>query len=200
MLFFFILFEHLFYPSILLPTVSQLIANKKPKFGPKVSEVSSVQPWLGPKVGSVAWYHCEKEPPVPKLGRFKALADYDYLVLGEGIQTEGAPDFKQAIFYPPMAFLIPFGDLSWKDFMVWSWLEASKAAGKPISNEESLWSSYLSTKENKEEAAKLWSIFKLENTKELDIDQEFEYDKVYPNTPSIDTNMFGIPKGEWYSL
>jgi hypothetical protein len=57
----------------------------------------------------------------------------------------------------------------------------------------------LSTKENKEEAAKLLSIFKLENRKELDIDQEFEYNNVYPNTPSIDTIVFGTPKGEWYS-
>jgi hypothetical protein len=67
------------------------------------------------------------------------------------------PDFEQDLFYPPKAFLKPFwlkpfGDLSWKDFKIWSWLEASKAAGKPISEEASLWSSYLAIKENKEEA------------------------------------------------
>jgi hypothetical protein len=39
----------------------------------------------------------------------------------------------------------------------------------------------------------------LENRKELNSDQEVEYDQVYPNTPSIDTIVFGIPKGEWYS-
>jgi hypothetical protein len=101
-------------------TVSQQLAvsNKKPRFRPKVSEVSEVQPWI--KVGAAAWYQCEKEPSVPKgiqvgkqysdyqLGRFKALAEYDYQVLGEGIETEGAPDFGKEIFYPPKAFLKPF--------------------------------------------------------------------------------------------
>ncbi len=35
-----------------------------------------------------------------QIGQFKTLAEYDYFVLGEGIETEGAPDFGLELDYP----------------------------------------------------------------------------------------------------
>jgi len=64
--------------------VSQLIVTKKPRLGPKVC----TQAWLIKKVkevkGSNYSKYCTHFMDF-ETGQFKALVEYDYFVLGEGI-------------------------------------------------------------------------------------------------------------------
>jgi hypothetical protein len=72
--------------------MTQLTVLKKPRFGPKVAS----QAWWIDRIRDkerpkhlTYWTHITDY----QIGQFKALAEYDYFVLGEGIETEGAPDF-----------------------------------------------------------------------------------------------------------
>jgi hypothetical protein len=65
---------------------------------------------FGPKVGTHCWWlQLAREEPTPyrlpysvyHLGRFKALAEYEYFVLGKGI-VEGGPDWHKHKEYPLM--------------------------------------------------------------------------------------------------
>ena len=66
-------FEHLFYPFILLPTVSQLIVTKKPWLGPKVCSqawwIDKVKEVEGPRYSKYWTHYTDFE-----IGQFKALA------------------------------------------------------------------------------------------------------------------------------
>jgi hypothetical protein len=105
--------EHLFYPFILSSTVSQLIVTKKPRLGPKVC----THAWWIDKVKEVEcpryskyWTHYTDF----EIGQFKALAEYNYFVLGEGIETQGAPDFGLNLEYPIKLVVKPFlGELEY---------------------------------------------------------------------------------------
>jgi hypothetical protein len=78
--------------SSTLTTVTQVRVSKKPRFGPKVASqawwIDRIRDKEGPKYLTY-WTHFTDY----QIGQFKTLAEYDYFVLGEGIETEGAPDF-----------------------------------------------------------------------------------------------------------
>jgi hypothetical protein len=105
--------------------VSQQLAvsNKKPRLGPKVCS----QAWWTDKVKEVEgpryskyWTHYTDFG----IGQFKALAEFDYFVLGEGIETQGAPDFGLNLEYPIKLVGKPFwvnsSTLVYKDFKLWT--------------------------------------------------------------------------------
>jgi hypothetical protein len=78
----------------------------------------------------------------------QALAELDYQVLGERVSTEGAPDSGLAVKYPIKLTEKPFW-LTWdyktfKDFKLWTWLQATKALDLPISEQAETWFNYFS--------------------------------------------------------
>ncbi len=79
--------------------MTQLVVPKKPRFGPKVASqawwIDRIKSKEGPKYLTY-WTHFTDY----QIGQFKALAEYDYFALGEGIETEGAPDFGLELDYP----------------------------------------------------------------------------------------------------
>ena len=110
-------------------TTQLAIHNKKTRFGPKVA---SRNWWIErikiaqPKYTSY-WTHYTKY----QIEQFKVLAELDYQVLGERVSTEGAPDSGLARKYPIKLVEKPFW-LTWdyktfKDFKLWTWLQATKA-------------------------------------------------------------------------
>ena len=96
-------------------TVTQLTVLKKPRFGLKVASqawwIERIRDKEGPKYLTY-WTHFTDY----QIGQFKTLAEYDYFVLGEGIETEGAPDFGLELDYPVKLVGKPF-------WVKWSTLE-----------------------------------------------------------------------------
>jgi hypothetical protein len=120
--------------------------------------------------------------------------------LGTSI-LRGAPGLGQA--YPPKIQFKPFWFKSligadFKTFQLWTWLEATKSLGLPISEEANKWYKYTSTEDLKEGAIKLLGIFKEESAPEWDDYQGSEYELVYPTTPLIDSIVLDIPVGPYY--
>jgi hypothetical protein len=180
--------------------VSQLaVSNKKPRLGPRVA----TQAWWIKKIkkGSIYQYTEEwAKHSEYQVARWKILAELDYKVAGTSI-LRGAPGFGQA--YPPKNEVKPFWfkpiiGADFKVFQLWSWLEATKSLGLPISEEADKWYKYISTEDLKEGAIKLLGIFKEEFAPELDDYQESEYSCVYPTTPLIQSIVLDIPVGPNY--
>jgi hypothetical protein len=156
---------------------SQLaVSNKKPKFGPRVA----TQAW---------WIERIKEDPIYQyteewakhseyqVARWKILAELDYKVLGTSI-LRGAHGLGK--IYPPKIEVKPFWfkpliGADFKGFQLWSWLEATKSLGLPISEEAVKWYRHTSTEDLKEGAIKLLGIFKEESSPEWDDYQGSEY-------------------------
>jgi hypothetical protein len=177
---------------------------------------ASKRPGLGPKVCSQAWWIDKvKEVEGPryskywthytnfKIGQFKALAEYDYFVLGEGIETQGAPDFGLTLEYPIKLFGKPFwvntSTLVYKDLRLWTWIQAAKTLERPLSDKTITWFNYFSIESNQVEAKELLAPFRKENQKKFDIYLEWEHNNsVYPNTNSISTIEFDPPRGSLY--
>jgi len=118
--------------------------------------------------------------------------------LGTSI-LRGAPGLGQA--YPPKIQIKPswFKPLivaDFKTFQLWTWLEATKSLGLPISEEADKWYKYTSTEDLNEGAIKLLGIFKEEVAPQLD--DHSEYDLVYPTTPLIYFIVLDIPVGPYY--
>jgi hypothetical protein len=135
-----------------------------------------------------------------QVARWKILAELDYKVLGTNI-LRGAPGLGQA--YPPKiqfkpSWFKPLIGADFKTFQLWSWLEATKSLGLPISEEADKWYKYTSTEDLKEGAIKLLGIFKEESAPEWDDYQGSEYELVYPTTPLIDSIVLDIPVGPYY--
>ena len=148
---FIICLTYCLYFTIFNSKTTQLaIPNKKTRFGPKVA---SRNWWIDrikiaqPKYTSY-WTHYTKY----QIGQFKALAKLDYQVLGERVSTEGAPDSCLARKYPIKLAGKPFW-LTWdyrtfKDFKLWTWLQATKALDLPISEQAEIWFNYFSIESN----------------------------------------------------
>jgi hypothetical protein len=135
-----------------------------------------------------------------QVARWKTLAELDYKVAGTSI-LRGAPGLGQA--YPPKIEVKPFWfkpliGADFKDYQLWSWLEATKSLGLPVSEEAGKWYKHTSTEDLKEGAIKLLGIFKEEFAPELDDYQESEYNLVYPTTPLIKSIVLDIPVGPIY--
>jgi len=181
--------------------VSQLnltaVSNKKPKFGPKVA----TQAWWIEEIKRNPIYQYTEEwakHSEYQVARWKVLAELDYKVLGTST-LRGAPGFGQA--YPPRIQYKPFWfkpliGADFKVFQLWSWLEAIKSLGLPISEEADRWYRHTSTEDLKEGAIKLLGIFKEETSPVLE--DYSEYELVYPTTPLINSIVLDIPVGPYY--
>jgi hypothetical protein len=179
---------------------SQLaVSNKKPRFGPKVE----TQAWWIEKIKEDPIYQYTEEwtkHSEYQVARWKILAELDYKALGTRI-LRGAPGLGQAC--PPKIEVKPFWfkplfGVDFKDFKLWSWLEATKSLGLPISEEADKWFKHISTEDLKEGAIKLLGVFKEEFAPELDDYQESEYSLVYPTTPLIESIVLDTPVGPNY--
>jgi len=132
-----------------------------------------------------------------QIGQFKALAELDYQVLGERVSTEGAPDSGLARKYPIKLAGKPFW-LTWdyktfKDFRLWTWLQATKALDLPISGQAETWFNYFSIESNQVKAKELLDPFRKENQKELDFHLQEEYNLVFPTASRINSVRFNTP-------
>jgi hypothetical protein len=183
-------------------TVSQsqlVVSNKKPRFGPKVA----TQAWWIEKIKEGPIYQYSEEwakHSEYQVARWKILAELDYKVLGTSILW-GAPGLGQE--YPPKIEVKPFWykplfGVDYRDFKIWSWLEATKSLGLPISEEADKWFKHISTEDLKEGVIKLLGIFKEEFAPALDDYQESEYSCVYPATSLIESIVLVIPVGPNY--
>jgi len=184
-----------------LHTVTQQLTYKKPRLGPKVA----TQDWWIEKIKATKepkYIHHWPQITEYQVGCFRALAEYDYEVLGEGIETPGVPNFGQFLEYPAKLELKPtWSTLStqeWKDLKLWTWIDSAKAVGRPISEETSIWHSYFSVESYQIKAKEFLAPFRAENQKEFDILLEVEHNSVPYSAGPISSIVFGIPQGEWY--
>ncbi len=87
-----------------------------------------------------------------QIGQFKTLAEYDYFVLGEGIETEGAPDFGLELDYPVKLvgkpFWVKWSTLEYQEFRLWTWIQGSIALERPLGEKTITWFNYFSTDTN----------------------------------------------------
>jgi len=174
---------------------SQLtISNKKTQFGPKVA---SRDWWIERiKIGKPEiryWTHFTKY----QIAQFKALAELDYQVLGERVRTKGAPDSGLVRNYPPKLKEKPFW-LTWdfktyKDFKLWTWLQATKTLDLPIDQKAESWFKYFSIENNQIKAKELLDPFRKENKKQFDILLQHEYELVYPTARRISSIHYVVP-------
>jgi len=184
--------------------VSQLaaasaVSNKKPRFGPKVA----TQAWWIERIREDPTYQYTEEwakHSEYQVAKWKILAELDYKVAGTSI-LKGAPGPGQA--YPPKIEVKPFWfkpliGADFRDYKLWSWLEATKSLGLTVSEEADKWYKHTSTEDLKEGAIKLLGIFKEEFAPELDDYQESEYSSVYPTTPLIKSIVLDILVGPIY--
>jgi hypothetical protein len=192
------LFNLLFYLtySIFNSVTSQLaIPNKKTRFGPKAA---SRDWWIErikirkPEIRY--WTHYTKY----QIAQFKALAELDYQVLGEKVKTEGAPDSDLVgRNYPPKLTEKPFWFTSdyktFKDFRLWTWLQATKTLDLPIDEKAETWFNYFSIENNQVKAKELLDPFRKENKKQFDILLQQEYDSVYPTARCICSIHYAVP-------
>jgi hypothetical protein len=178
-------------------TTQLAIPNKRTRFGPKVA---SSNWWIErikitkPQVSY--WTHFTKY----QIGQFKVLAELDYQVLGERFSTEGAPDSQLVRKYPPKLKEQPFW-LTWdyktfKDFKLWTWLQATKALDLPVSEQAETWLNYFSIESNQIKAKELLDPFRKEKQKEFDFLLQEKYNLVFPTASRISSVRFTVPSGD----
>jgi hypothetical protein len=141
------------------------------------------------------WTHFTKY----QIAQFKVLAELDYQVLGERVRTEGAPDSGLAVVYPPKLKEQPFW-LTWdyktfKDFKLWTWLQATKALDLPIGEKTEMWYNYFSIQSNQIKAKELLDPFRKEKQKDFDFVLQEEYNLVFPTASRISSVRFTVPSG-----
>jgi len=178
-------------------TTQLAIPNKRTRFGPKVA---SRDWWIEqikitkPQVSY--WTHFTKY----QIGQFKALAELDYQVLGERVSTEGAPDSGLARQYPSKLtekrFWLTWDYKTFKDFKLWTWLQATKALDLPISEQAETWFNYFSIESNQIKAKELLDPFRKEKQKEFDFLLQEEYNLVFPTASRINSVRFNTPSGD----
>jgi hypothetical protein len=136
-----------------------------------------------------------------QIGQFKALAEYDYFVLGEGFETEGAPGFGLELDYPVKLVGKPFR-VDWStlefEYKLWTWIQASRTLERPLGEGTITWFNYFPIESNQVQAKELLAPFRKEPQKAFDTFLEQEYTNVYPNISSISTIEFDTPRGSLY--
>ena len=118
-------------------------------------------------------------------------------MLGERIVTEGALDSGLTSNYPPKLEEKPFW-LTWdyktyKDFKLWTWLQATKALDLPIDQRSETWFNYFSIESNQVKAKELLDPFRKENKEQFDILLQQEYEQVYPTARRISLIHYAVP-------
>jgi hypothetical protein len=121
---------------------------------------------------------------------------FDYQVLGERVGTQGAPDSGFACEYPIKLAEKPFW-LTWdyhtfKDFRLWTWIQAAKALDLPTSDQAEIWYNYFSIESNQVKAKELLNPFRKENQKEFDFLLQEEYNLVFPTLSRISSIQFNV--------
>jgi hypothetical protein len=180
-------------------TTQLAIPTKKTRFGPKVDS----RDWWIEKIKLTNpqiryWTHFTKY----QIEQFKTLAELDYKVLGERVRTEGAPDSGLAIVYPPKLEEKPSW-LTWdfktyKDFKLWTWLQATKALDLPIGEKRETWYNYFAIQGNQIKAKELLDPFRKENQKQFDFKLQDEYNLVFPYASRISSVHYTVPSGGPY--
>ena len=172
------------------------IPNKKARLGPNVASRGWwIEQIKASKPATNYWTHFTKY----QIAQFKALAELDYQVLGERFSTEGAPDSHIGRKYPPKLKEQPFW-LTWdykafKDFKLWTWLQATKALDLPISEKTEMWYNYFSIQSNQIKAKELLDPFRKEKQKEFDILLQEKYNLVFPTASCISSVRYTVPSG-----
>jgi hypothetical protein len=177
----------------ILAAVSQQLI-KKPRFGPKVATSG----WWLDKANTTPTTTKWTELSPYQLGRCRVLAEYDFLILGEekGEQEEQTT-YPGRLNQKPHYFE-KVGNLEWRDFRLYSWLNNTKALNLPLSSEAITWLEYLSTKGNQVAAAHFLDRFREQNQIPFDILLEEEYNSGPQQAPLISSVKFNIPEGEWF--
>jgi len=119
-------------------------------------------------------------------------------VLGERVKTEGAPDADLiGRNYPPKLEEQPYWcTLKWtdyRDYRLWTWLQATKALDLPIDEKAETWYNYFSIEGNQIRAKELLDPFRKENKKLFDVILEDEYNLVYPTARRICSIHYEVP-------
>jgi len=177
---------------------SQLtIPNKKAKLGPNIASRGWwIEQIKASKPATNYWSHFTKY----QIAQFKVLAELDYQVLGARVSTQGAPDSGLAVKYPikleEKPFWVTWEYKTFKDFKLWTWLQASKQLDLPISEQAETWFNYFSIESNQIKAKELLDPFRKENRKEFDFHLQAEYDLVYPTARPISSIQFTVPSEE----
>jgi hypothetical protein len=144
----------------------QLAVSKKPRLGPKVCSqawwIDQIKKVEGPKYLKYWTHYSDFE-----IGKFRALAEYNYFILGEGIETQGAPDFGLNLEYPiklvGKPFWVDLSTLVYKDYRLWTWIQVAKTLERPLSDQTITWFNYFSIESNQVEAKELLAPFRKEN-------------------------------------
>jgi hypothetical protein len=79
---------------------------------------------------------------------------------------------------------------TFKDFKLWTWLQATKALDLPISEQAETWLNYFSIESNQIKAKELLDPFRKEKQKEFDFLLQEEYNIVFPTASHI-SSVFG---------
>jgi len=141
------------------------------------------------------WTHFTKY----QIAQFKTLAELDYKVLGERVRTEGAPDSGLAVVYPPKleekSSWLAWDYKTYKDFKLWTWLQATKGLDLPIGEETETWYNYFSFQSNQIKAKELLDPFRNKKQKEFDTLLQDEYNLVFPTASRISSVCYTIPSG-----
>jgi hypothetical protein len=88
--------------------------------------------------------------------------------------------------------------LEFQDFKLWTWIQGSIALERPLGEKTVSWYNYFSIEKNQVQAKELLAPFRKESQKEFDTLLEQEYEFAYPNTSSISTIEFDLPRGSIY--
>jgi hypothetical protein len=85
---------------------------------------------------------------------------------------------------------------TFKDFKLWTWLQATKVLDLPISEKAESWLNYFLIKSNQIKAKELLDPFRKENQKEFNFLVQEEYNIVFPTASRISSVRFTVPSGD----
>jgi hypothetical protein len=94
-------------------------------------------------------------------------------------------------------FWLTWNYSAFKDFRLWTWIQATKAL--PISDQAEIWFNYFSIESNQVKAKELLDPFRKENQKEFDFLLQEEYNPLFPTSSRISSIQFSIPTGDPFS-
>jgi hypothetical protein len=118
------------------------------------------------------------------------------------MRQRGAPDFGLELDYPVKLvgkpFRVEWSTLEFKEYKLWTWIQASIALERSLGEKTITWFNYFSIESNQVQEKELLAPFRKESQKVFDILLEQEYTCVYPNTSSFSTIEFDPPRGSIY--
>jgi len=88
---------------------------------------------------------------------------------------------------------------TFKDFRLWTWIQATKALDLPTSDQAGIWYNYFSIESNQVKAKELLDPFRKEDQREFDFLLQEEYNLVFPTSSCISSIQFNASPGEPFS-